>query len=55
MMEEQRTGNDGTSDQTVQQERAGEVDAEPVAVNVVAVAELEVRCYGTLLTVSAAG
>jgi hypothetical protein len=54
-MEEKRTANDGSRDQAVQDDGAGEVDAEPVAVNVVAVAELEVRCYGTLLTVSAAG
>ena len=54
-MEENRPADDGSSDQTVQDKRAGEVDAEPVAVNVVAVAELEVRCYDTLLTVSAAG
>ena len=54
-MEEERPGNNGASDQAVQDDGAGEVDAEPVAVNVVAVAELEVRCYGTLLTVSAAG
>jgi hypothetical protein len=54
-MEEQRPPNDGSSDQTVQQDGAGEGGAELVAVNVFAVAELEVRCYGTLLTVSAAG
>ena len=54
-MEEKRPANDGSSDQTVQDERAGEGGAELVAVNVVAVAELEVRCYGTLLTVSVAG
>jgi hypothetical protein len=53
-MEEKRRANDGSSDQGMQHERAGEGRAEPVAVNVVAVAELEVRCYDTLLTVSAA-
>jgi hypothetical protein len=54
-MEEKRPANDGCGDQTVQDEGAGEGGAEPVAVNVVAVAELEIRCYDTLLTVSAAG
>jgi hypothetical protein len=54
-MEEKRRANNGSSDQTVQDERAGEGAAEPVAVNVVAVAELEVRRYDTLLTVSAVG
>ena len=54
-MEENRPADDGSSDQTVQDERAGEGAAEPVAVNVVAVAELEVRRYDTLLTVSAVG
>jgi hypothetical protein len=54
-MEEKRPANDGGSDQAVQHERAGEGRAESVAVNVLAVAELEVRCYDTLLTVSAAG
>jgi hypothetical protein len=54
-MEEKRPANNRSRDQTVQQQRAGEGGAEFVAVNVVAVAELEVRCYGTLLTVSAAG
>jgi hypothetical protein len=54
-MEEKRPANDGSRDQTVQHERAGEVDAEPVAAKVVFRAELKVRCYGTLLTVSAAG
>ena len=55
MMEEQRSGNDGRSDQTMQHEGAGEVDAESVAAEVVFGAELEVCCYGILLTVSAAG
>jgi hypothetical protein len=54
-MEEERPGNDGAGDQAMQRERAGEVDAEPVAAEVVFGAELEVCCYGTLLTVSAAG
>jgi hypothetical protein len=54
-MEEKRPANDGGSDETVQHERAGECSAEPVAVQVVVVvAELEVRCYDILLTVSAA-
>jgi len=55
MMKEQRSGNNSRSDKSVQHERAREVDAEPVAANVVFGAELEVRCYGILLTVSAAG
>ena len=54
-MKEKRRADDSSSDQPMQHERAGEGAAEPVAVNVVAVAELEVRCYDTLLTVSAAG
>jgi hypothetical protein len=54
MMEEQRPGNDGAGDQTMQHERAGEVDAEPVAAEVVFGAELEFCRYGNLLTVSAA-
>jgi hypothetical protein len=54
-MKEKRPAHDGSRDQTVQQEGAGEGGAEPVAVNVVAVAELEVCCYGTLLKVLAAG
>jgi hypothetical protein len=54
-MEENRPADYGGSDQPVQDEGAGEGGAELVAVNVVAVAELEIRCYGTLLTVSAAG
>ncbi len=54
-MEEKRPANDGGSNQTMQHERAREGAADPVAVDVVAVAELEVRCYETLLTVSAAG
>jgi hypothetical protein len=54
-MEEECAANDGSRDQTVQQERAGEGGAEFVAVNVVAVAELEVRCYDDLLTASTAG
>ena len=55
VMEEKRPANDGSSDQTVQHERAGEVGAEPVAVAVVFGAELEVSGYGTLLTFAAAG
>ena len=54
-MEEKRPANDGSGNQTVQHQRAGESGADLVAVNVVAVAELEVRCYDTLLTASAAG
>ena len=54
-MEEKRAANDGSGNQTVQHERAGKGAADPVTVDVVAVAELEVRCYDTLLTVSAAG
>jgi hypothetical protein len=54
-MKEERPDNDDCSDQAVQQERAGEVDAEPVAVAVVVAAELKVSGYGTLLTASAAG
>jgi hypothetical protein len=53
-MQEQRPGNDGAGDQTMQRERAGEVDAEPVAAEVVFGAELKVCCYDTILTVSAA-
>jgi hypothetical protein len=48
MMEEQRPADDGCSDQTVEDDGAGEVGAKPVAANVVFVAELEVSCYGTL-------
>ncbi len=55
VMEEECRANDSSGNQTVQHERAGEGAADPVTVDVVAVAELEVRCYGTLLTVSAAG
>ena len=51
MMEEDRGANDSSSDHHVQQERAGEVDTEPLAV--VVAAELEVSGYGTLLTASA--
>ena len=54
-MEEKRPANDGSSNQTVQDDGAGKGTAELVAVDVLAMAELEVRCYGTLLTVSAAG
>jgi hypothetical protein len=54
MMKEQRPGNDRASDQTVQNERAGEVDAELVAAEVVFGAELKFCRYGNLLTVSAA-
>ena len=53
-MQEDRPGNNSRSDQTVQNERAGEVDAEPVAAKVVFRAELEFCRYGTLLRVSAA-
>jgi hypothetical protein len=53
-MEENRTGNDRACDQTVQHERAREVDAEPVAAEVVFGAELELCRYGNLLTVSTA-
>ena len=54
-MEEKRPANDSSGNQAVQHKRAGEGAADPVIVDVVAVAELEVRCYDTLLTVSAAG
>ena len=54
MMKEHRSGNNSRNDKTVQYERTGEVDTKPVAANVVFGAELEVRCYGILLTVSAA-
>ncbi|HEX3372807.1 MAG TPA: hypothetical protein VHS13_01285 [Edaphobacter sp.] len=54
VMQEDRPGNDRASDQTVQNERAGEVDAEPVAAEVVFRAKLEFCRYGTVLTVSAA-
>ncbi len=54
-MEEKRRANNGRSDQAMQHQRAGEGAAESIAVNVLAVAELEIRCYDTLLTVSAAG
>ena len=53
-MEENRPSNDGSSDQPVQHERAGEVGAEPVAAEVVFGVELEIRGYGTL-TFGAAG
>jgi hypothetical protein len=53
MTEEECGANDSSSDQDVQQERAGEVDTEPLAV--IVAAELKVSGYGTLLTVSAAG
>jgi hypothetical protein len=53
-MEEKRTANDGSRDQAVQDDGAGEVDAEPVAAEVVFGAELEFCRYGNLLTVSAA-
>ena len=48
MMEEQRPADDGCSDQTVEDDGAGEVGAKPVAANVVFMAELKVSCYGTL-------
>jgi hypothetical protein len=54
-MEEKCPANDGCGNQTVQYERAGKGAADSVAVDVLAMAELEVRCYDTLLTASAAG
>jgi hypothetical protein len=53
MTEEECGANDRSSNQDVQQERTGEVGAEPLVV--VVAAELKVSGYGTLLTVSAAG
>ncbi len=49
-MEEERPAHDDRSDQTVQDEGAREVGAEPVAVNVIVVVELEAGSYDTLLT-----
>ena len=54
MVKEERPANDERSDQTVQDERTGEVDAKLIAVAVFA-AELEVSGYGTLLTSATAG
>jgi hypothetical protein len=54
-VKEKCPANDDRSDQTVQNERAGEVGAEPVAFTEVVLVEFEVSGYGTLFTVSAAG
>ena len=55
MMEEKRPGHNSSGYQAVQHKGAGEVDAEPVAAQVVFAAELEGSGYGTLLTSAAAG
>jgi hypothetical protein len=45
MVEEERRTDDGSSDQAMQHEGAGKVDAELVAVAIVVTAELEISGY----------
>ncbi|HXC94620.1 MAG TPA: hypothetical protein VNU92_02920 [Edaphobacter sp.] len=54
MMKEKRRGNDASSDETVQQERASKVEAEFLLLGVVVVAQLEFGGDDRLLTAASA-
>jgi hypothetical protein len=54
-MEEERPADDDGRDKAVKQKRAGEVNAEPVAIDEFIAAELEVCGDDSSLRVSAAG